>query len=183
MARQGGEPRLEGAGIIKNIARLSKHVTGAMYRRLIIYTLILILCLGTVCVGTIMLLGHFSHVERLAGETLALQLSVYERDVSNFFDYVAACGIKYSQELTSALESHLQSSALSFGELNGNPDAIEELENALYDISHGALKASDCSGVYYFLNATANPVLPGADRSKCGMYIKVALRQIGRAHV
>ena len=165
---------MKGAAVIKNIVRLSKHVTGAMYRRLIIYTLILILCLGTVCVGTIMLFGHFSHVERLAAETLALQLSVFERDVSNYFDYVAARGVKYSQDLTSALESHLQSSGLSFDTLNGNPDAIEELENALYDISHGALEASDCSGVYYLLNATVNPLLPGADRSKCGMYIKIA---------
>ena len=165
---------MEGAGIMKNITRLSKHLTGAMHRRLIIYTLILILFLGAVCVGTITLLGHFSLVERLASETLALQLSVFERDVANYFDFVAARGIKYSQELTSALEAHLQSSGLSFDALNGNPDAIEALENALYDISHSALEASDCSGVYYFLNATANPTLPGADRSKCGMYIKIA---------
>ena len=174
MARWGGETRLEGAGVIKKFTRLSKRVTGAMNRRLIAYTLILVLVLGVVCVGTVTLFGHFSHVELLAAETLALQLSVFERNVSNYFDFVAAHGIQYSKELTFALEAHLQESEISFGALNGAPDAIEKLENVLYDVSHDALKASDCSGVYYFLNATTNPALPGADRSKCGMYIKVA---------
>ena len=165
---------MKGAELIKKISRLRKYATSAMYRRLIIYTLILILCLGTVCIGTVMLFGQFSHVDRLASETLALQLSIFERDVSNYFDYVAARGIKYSRDLTSALEAHLKLSNISFIALSGNPDAIEELENALYDISHGALEASDCSGVYYLLNATANPGLPGAISSKCGMYIKIA---------
>ena len=165
---------MAGTRFMKNITRLLKYMTGAMHRRLIVYTFVLILFLGAVCVGTVTLLGHFANIEEHTAETLTLQLSVFERDITNYFDFVAARGVKYSQELANGLETWLEESGLSFGALNGNPDAIEQLEDALFDISHSALEASDCSGAYYSLNATANPALPGAARSKCGMYIKHA---------
>jgi len=145
-----------------------------MHRRLIIYTGVLIFLLSAIFMGAAMLFGRFSYVEQRTADTLALQLSVFERDMTNHFDYVAACGIKYSEDLAACLEAELLTLGISFDALNDDPDAIEGMQAALYGSVYRAFELSDCSGVYYLLNATANTLLPGADRSKCGMYIKIA---------
>ena len=151
-----------------------------MHKRLIVYTGVLILLLGAIFMGTALLFGRFSHVEQRTADTLALQLSVFERDMVNHFDYVAACGIKFSEDLAARLEEELSALGISFDALNDDPDTIEAMQAALYDTAHRAFVLSDCSGVYYMLDATANTSLPGADRSKCGMYTKIAYVNVTR---
>ena len=162
------------AGFKRYTTGVRDYLTGAMYRRLIIYTGLLLLLLGAIFMGAAMLFGRFSYVEQRTADTLALQLSVFERDMTNHFDFVAACGIKYSEDLSAHLEAELKALGISFDALNNNPDAIEGMQAALFDTVYRALELSDCSGVYYMLDATANTSLPGADRSKSGMYIKIA---------
>ena len=160
--------------LTNNVARARRYLTGAMHRRLIFYTFILVLLLGAIFMGTIVLFGRFSVVEQRAAETLALQLSVFESNITSHFDYVAARGIKFSEELAGCIETKLINDGAAFSALNGDPDAIEDMETALFDTMYRALELADCSGAYYMLDATANTSLPNADRSKCGMYIKIA---------
>ena len=156
------------------ITRTRDYLTGAMHRRLVFYTFVLVFLFGVIILGTTMLFGRFSYVELRTSETLALQLAVFERDITGHFDFIAARGIKYAGELAGCLESKLKEDGGSFASLNGNPDAITDIQTALYDTLHYALELADCSGVFYLLDVTANTSLPNADRSKSGMYVKIA---------
>jgi len=165
---------LRGIGIKNIITRARDYLTGAMHRRLVIYTFVLVFFVGVIFMGAATVFGRFSYVEQRTAETLSLQLAVFERDVTNHFDFIAARGIKFSGEITDCLEGELKARGISFASLNGNPDAIAGMQTALYDTLYHALELADCSGVFYLLDATANTSLPGADRSKSGMYVKIA---------
>ena len=154
------------AGFKRYTSGVRDYLNAAMHRRLIIYTVVLLLLLGAIFVGAAMLFGRFSYVAQRTADTLALQLSVFERDMTNHFDYVAACGIKYSEDLAACLEAELKSLGVSFGALSNDPGAIEGMQAALYATVHRAFQLSGCSGAYYLLDATANTSLPGAGRSK-----------------
>ena len=160
--------------LTNNVARARRYLTGAMHRRLIFYTIVLVFMLGAIFMGTVVLFGRFSVVEQRAAETLALQLSVFESNIASHFDYIAARGIKFSGELAARIEAKLKNDGTAFSALNDDPDAIEDMEAALFDTMYRAFELADCSGAYYLLDATANTSLPNADRSKCGMYIKIA---------
>ncbi len=156
------------------LARFKSFLTGAMKRRLIIYTLLFTFLLAGTFTGTIMLFGRFAQVDRQLARTLNLQLAVFEQDISDYFDNLAARGIVFSRQLSSHLESWLADSQFTFRALNGDPAAIAALQADLYTTLQDALAITDCSGAYYLLDLTANPDLPKATSSRSGMYIKLA---------
>ncbi|MDL2236501.1 hypothetical protein LJC56_01515, partial [Christensenellaceae bacterium OttesenSCG-928-K19] len=156
------------------IKKFIQGLTGTMQRRLLLYTFILILLLITIFMGIVMLFGRFSVIEQDTSASLSLHLSVYEQDISNYFDHVAARGIQMSEELSSKIGDWLEDEKYEFSELNGDPDAIASLEQTLNETIDTWLKQTDCSGVYFLFDATANPALPDADASRAGTYIKIA---------
>ncbi|NLA86444.1 MAG: hypothetical protein GX847_04010, partial [Clostridiales bacterium] len=145
-----------------------------MSRRLFFYTFTLFLLIGTILAGCIMLSGRFQVVERSTASMLETQLSVYEQNIRIHFDHTAALGLNMSADLSIQLEEWLEQEGFEFEDLNGNPDAIAQLELFLYSTLHQSIALTDCSGVYFLLDVTANPDLPGADRSKSGLYLKIA---------
>jgi DNA-binding CsgD family transcriptional regulator len=177
---RGGDGRLRISKLAGRAAHLHGYMAGAMRRRLVLYTFALVLLLGALMTGTVMMFGRLSIVEQMTAESLAIQLSVFEHDMAGYFDQVAAHGVKFSKELSSQLESTLKDEGLSFASLNGNPNAIASIEDALFGALRRALELADCSGAYFLLDATANTSLPGADRSKCGMYVKIANVNVSR---
>lgn len=145
-----------------------------MSRRLFLYTLTLFLLIGAILGGCILLSGRFFSVEQNTAAMLETQLSIYEQNIRIHFDHTAARGLRLSAELRMQLEAWLEQEELEFADLNGNPDAIAELESCLYPTIHQSIALTDCSGAYFLLDVTANPDLPGADHSKSGLYIRIA---------
>ncbi|MEA5002047.1 MAG: helix-turn-helix domain-containing protein [Christensenella sp.] len=156
------------------IKKFMQGLTGTMQRRLLLYTFILILLLITIFMGVVMLFGRFSVIEQDTSASLSLHLSVYEQDITSYFDHVAARGIQMSEELGSKISDWLKDEKYEFSELNGDPDAIALLEQTLNETIYTWLKQTDCSGVYFLFDATANPALPNAGSSRAGTYIKIA---------
>lgn len=161
-------------GFFAKLTRLRSFLTGAMKRRLIIYSLAFAALLGGTFTGAIMLFDRFALVDRQVARTLNLQLAVFEQDISEYFDILAARGIVFSRDLSSRLENWLADNQLSFNALNGQPAAIANLQADLYATLQQALSLTDCSGAYYLLDVTANPALAEAESSRSGMYIKLA---------
>ncbi len=145
-----------------------------MSRRLCLYTLALFILIGSILAGCILLSGRFFSVEHSTSSMLETQLAIYEKDIRIHFDHTAARGLSLSADLSMQLEKWLKEKDFEFKDLNGNPDAIAEVESFLYSTIHQAIALTDCSGAYFLLDVTANPDLPRADSSKSGLYIKIA---------
>jgi len=161
-------------GFFRSLAQMPQHAGRTLHRRLLLFSLVLVFLLSAVSMGSVMLFGRFSDVERSTGEKLAIQLSTYEKDITDYFDHVTARGIELSGNLSLQLEGTLESEGLAFSRLNGSRETIDRIEGALFDTLCQSLSLTDCSGVYFMLNATVNPALPDASRSKCGVYLKIA---------
>jgi len=123
---------------------------------------------------TFQLTNTFSVIEQDTSASLSLHLSVYDQDITSYFDHVAARGIQMSEELGTQIDCWLEDEKCEFSDLNGDPDGIASLEQTLNETIYTWLKQTDCSGVYFLFDATANPSLPDAESSRAGTYIKIA---------
>jgi len=130
----------------------------------------LVIFVSVLVFGGATLFGRFAVIDELFKHQLDAQLSIYEQDIANHYDNLAALGIRMSQNLSSELEADGYTPDV----LNGNSTAIESMESKLYDTLYKFLQLADCSGAYFFLDATVNPTLPDAENSKCGLYLKIA---------
>lgn len=153
---------------------IRSSVPQTMSRRLFLYTFVLFLLIGSILAGCLLLSGRFLSVERDTASMLATQLSIYEQNIAAHFDHTAARGLYLSSELNEQIEAWLEQNNLMFDDLSGNSNAITELEADLYSTLKQSLELTDCSGAYFMLNTTVNPTLPNADRSKSGLYLKIA---------
>jgi DNA-binding CsgD family transcriptional regulator len=151
-----------------------------MYGKLFLYTFALVLLLFSLFAGIALLLGKFSFASKQTSASLSIHLMEYEQDLTTFFDHVAARGIKMSLGLDLYLSDWLNANGMEFSRLNGNPGAIMDLTDGLYETLYRWLTLTDCSGAFFFLDATVNTDIPKAGRSKCGIYIKIANVNIQR---
>lgn len=157
------------------IAWKVSHERGqSIRRRLILYMLSLCLLLVMISCGCMVTLGHFSKVEQMIHSQLSTQLSLYEKDITTHYDNVAARGIQLSQSLSSQIEGELKNNGLNFANLNNNSNAINRMEDSLYDTLYQSMLLTDCSGGFFLLNATVNTQALSSGNSNCGLYLKVA---------
>jgi DNA-binding CsgD family transcriptional regulator len=166
--------------LTKKAAAFSGFRGKTMRHRLLFYTLILLLLLGTVLTGGIMLFGKFSAVERETEAMLNTQLSIYEHDLKIHFDQLAARGIRLSKELSSGLKEYLDKNGLHFSDLKGNADAIVEAQIRLYEPLRLGIETTDCSGAFFMLDTSAGREDSSPGQSKSGLYFKIGNLNVGR---
>ena len=142
-------------------------------RRLFSYMLLLVCLLLLVLVTGMFLLGQFNSTEQNTFDALDMQMEVFEKDILNHFDSIAAAGVNLSENMTVFLESYLQLHELSFADLTDNSERITELQSMMLEPLMQQLKQEDCSGVFVMLDTTINSTLPDADISRAGMYLKI----------
>jgi DNA-binding NarL/FixJ family response regulator len=102
-----------------------------------------------------------------------MQMEVFEKDIINHFDSIAAAGVNLSKNMTIFLESYLQLHELSFADLTDNSERITELQSRMLEPLLQQMKQEDCSGVFVMLDTTINSTLPDADTSRAGIYLKI----------
>ena len=151
-----------------------------MGRRLLVYTLILLLLIGTLFIGSIMLLGRFSAVERETEAMLKTQLSIYQHDLSIHFDQLAARGIRLSKDLSLGLKEWLDEKNMSFADLEGNADDLVDLQLRLYETLRLGIEKTDCSGAFFMLDTSASRDNLSSNKSKSGLYLRICNLNIGR---
>ena len=80
--------------------------------------------------------------------------------------------IALSHELSDELADYLSDGNLEFGDLNDSPDRIAELEERAYSALYTTLQTSECSGVYFTFDVTANTGIEQAETSRAGLYLR-----------
>lgn len=148
------------------------HQEQSLKRRLFAYMLLLVMLLFFTLLAGLLLFGRFSNTKRDFFQILELQMEVFEKDMTTYFDEVAAMGIHLSRNLTDTLETSLADNQVSFSTLTDNNDAITQIEDAMLDPLCQYLRQSNCSGAFVLLETTINSSIENADSSRSGLYIQ-----------
>lgn len=145
----------------------------SLKRKLFSYMLLLVCLLLLVLVMGMFLLGQFNSTEQNTFDALDMQMEVFEKDITNHFDSIAAAGVNLSKNMTVFLESYLQLQELSFFDLTDNSKSIADLQTAMLAPLLQQLKQEDCSGVFVMLDTTINSSVENAETSRTGLYLKI----------
>ncbi len=84
----------------------------------------------------------------------------------------SAQAVFLSKVLSINLEKRFAEYHLSISDLNGKPDMLTEILGDEVDGLLSSLAKTECTGVFFVLNATANPLAKGAATSRAGLYIR-----------
>ena len=145
----------------------------SLKKKLFGYMLLLAMVLIITLLSGFVLFGRFDSVEKTAHDALDLQMDVFEKDVFQHFDDLAAASIRLSRSMTELLEAHLKKNGLEFDDLADSETGIADVQRSIIDPIRDTLLQEDCSGVFVLLNTTVNTQLSGAEGSRAGVYLQV----------
>ena len=144
-----------------------------MRRRLILYFISLLIILLSAVFAFLAAAGLFWSVESETEALLNAYLNEYSARVQSHIDGVAAQSVRLSQNLSVLIDQVLAEQGVAFSSLNDKPQSIADLENAAYGIAEQSLYMAAASGVFFVLDVSANTGIPGAEKSKSGLHIKI----------
>ena len=149
-----------------------QHSRRSLRRKLFGSMLLLAAILMCFLASGLFLSGRFSSTKKETAQALALQMEVFERDISSYWEKTAVLGIHLSQEMTGLLEDYLTDHNIPFEGLTDSPDHIAGLQETVIGPLCQSLRQSDCSGAFVFFNATVNSHIEYAEQSRSGLYIQ-----------
>lgn len=149
-----------------------RHTEWTLKRKLFGYMLLLAALPLFVLVIGLSLFGRLGITEKSMYESLDIQMEILEKDVSSHFDYLAAAGIRLSEDMTGILEQYLKKQQMSFADLEDSDADLAVLQEQMIEPLKQKLLQEDCSGIYVMLDATVNPMLDGSEFSKSGLYLQ-----------
>ena len=153
-------------------SRLMNGSGQSLKRKLFSYMFLLVCLLLLVLVTGMFLLGQFNSTAKDTFDALDMQMEVFEKDIVNHFDSIAAAGVNLAQNMTSFLEEYLREHSLSFSDLTDNSTELAALQSMLLEPLMQQLRQEDCSGVFVMLDTTVNSTVANSDTSRCGLYLK-----------
>ncbi len=143
-----------------------------LQRRLLMFFLLFLVAVMAALFIILFACGFFS--AGLREQTLFLdnELGHLSDDVSKNFASVSLEGVALSRRLSEYLDKTLADKEIRPSELQAAPEEIEPLLDGCFDMLTSALEKNRASGAYIVLDATVNPSLPGAARSRAGVFLK-----------
>ena len=148
--------------VYEAVSRSSAPSRWSLKRRLFSYMMLLVCLLLLFLVTALFLTDQFDNIEENTYDALEMQIKVFEKDITDHFDAVAAAGISLSQTVTELVEDYLTEHDLRFSDLTDNADAITALQSMLLKPMLQQLSQENCSGIYVILDATVNSSLAHA---------------------
>lgn len=148
-----------------------RNTKWTMRTKLLYYMLLLALILLFALFSGILMLGRFDSASKDMGETLDFQMSVFEKDMTNYFETLAASSIDLSHYVSGYIDNDKDIADVNFDNLTDNPEKIEEIQSSLIKNLSQKLETQNCSGIFVMLNATVNSQAVNADLSRTGVYL------------
>lgn len=142
-----------------------------MQKKLIFYMIILALIIIFALFTGIMVIGRFDSAEKNIQNSLDFQMEAFEKDMSDYFNSLAASSIDLSSHITDFIELDREISGANFKNLTDNPEKIEQVQTALLGQLSQKLQYHNCSGIFVMLDATVNSQVENAAFSRTGLYL------------
>ncbi len=144
----------------------------SMRRRLMIYLFTIMLFFALLIAMLLLLFGAIDpigyEIERALDNQLENSANTIERQSND----QAAYALAFSQQITAAVKDELADAGITFDQLRNTSDALESMQDKLFEIVNNNMLLTPCSGAFCFLNTTVNDTLP--DKSYSGLYLKFA---------
>lgn len=141
---------------IKSLVKQFKEEGLSMRRRFAVYVFSLICLFLAVIIILLNLFGILNPTDRQIMNDLNAQLSACSNSIESDCDELAACAISFSGQLSDSIQNYLTENNISFEELENNSEALDDLQDRLYDSVYLNMQVAPASGAFYILDTTAN---------------------------
>ncbi len=142
----------------------------SMRRRFAFYVFSVICLFLAVIIILLNLFGILNPTDRQIMNDLSAQLSACSDSIEGDCDELAACAISFSGQLESSIQNYLTENNISFSDLEDDSEALDSLQNRLYDAVYLNMQVAPASGAFYILDTTANSGFE--TRLYSGIYLK-----------
>lgn len=157
---------------IKSLVKQFKAEGLSMRRRFAVYVFSVICLFLAVIIILLNLFGILNPTDRQIMNDLNAQLSACSDSIEGDCDELAACAISFSGQLEQSIQDYLTENHVSFEELENNSEALDALQNRLYDSVYLNMQVAPASGAFYILDTTAK------DNSDAPLYSGIYLKYI-----
>lgn len=157
---------------IKSLIKQFKEEGLSMRRRFAFYVFSVICLFLAVIIILLNLFGILNPTNRQIMNDLGAQLSACSDSIESDCDELAACAISFSGQLSESIQDYLTENNLTFDELKNNSEALDALQNRLYDSVYLNMQVAPASGAFCILDTTAN------SNSKTELYSGIYLKYI-----
>ncbi len=141
---------------IKSVLKQLKTEGLSMRRRFAFYVFSIICLLFAVIFIMLNLFGILNPTDRQIMNDLNARLSDCSDRIERECDELAACAISFSGQLEATIHDYLTENNIGFDELKNNPEALDALQNKMYDSVYLNMQLAPASGAFYILDTTAN---------------------------
>ena len=141
---------------IKSLVKQFKTEGLSMRRRFAFYVFSVICLFLAVIIILLNLFGILNPTNRQIMNDLNAQLSACSDSIESDCDELAACAISFSGQLSDSIQNYLTENHISFDGLENNSEALDALQNRLYDSVYLNMQVAPASGAFCILDTTAN---------------------------
>ncbi len=141
---------------IKSLVKQFKAEGLSMRRRFTFYVFSVICLFLAVIIILLNLFGILNPTNRQIMNDLNAQLSACSDSIESDCDELAACAISFSGQLSDSIQNYLTENHISFDELENHSEALDALQNRLYDSVYLNMQVAPASGAFCILDTTAN---------------------------
>ena len=141
---------------IKSLVKQFKAEGLSMRRRFTFYVFSVICLFLAVIIILLNLFGILNPTNRQITNDLNAQLSACSDSIESDCDELAACAISFSGQLSDSIQNYLTENHISFDELENHSEALDALQNRLYDSVYLNMQVAPASGAFCILDTTAN---------------------------
>ncbi len=143
-----------------------------MRKKLIGYMLLLAALLLLVVFIGLFLVGRYESASKSYQELLEIQMAIFEKDTSAYWESLAAESIDLSEHMRGIVEQALDKEGISPDDLNGSGDRIAQLQDAMIEPLKQRLGRQNCSGILVLLDATMGGNEEKQAISRTGLYLQ-----------
>ncbi len=155
---------------IRSLLKQFKAEGLSMRRRFAVYVFSMICLFLAVVIILLNLFGILDPTDRQIMNDLDALLSACSDSIESDCDELAACAISFSGQLSDSIQNYLTENNISFDELENDSEALDTLQNRLYDPVYLNMQVAPASGAFYILDTTAKDNSDGPLYS--GIYLK-----------
>lgn len=155
---------------MRHVLEKLNYANRSMKHKLVIYMAAMGLLLAAVLLVSLQILGRINTPGEELSKSMSIQMEVFRSDMASLWRNVSGMSTHLSKDMTDILEDTLAEQGMTFSELDGNLDAISQVEEALLEPLCQYARQTDCSGAFVILEAAIGVSSGEADRS--GLYVQ-----------
>ena len=158
--------------LIKNKLQKSSKSGIPMDIRLFLFLIVLVLTIILGVIAILLLTGTFTAGLSESEKIIEDELLHASKRISQQYVQFSSQAIEFSKGLSDSIEKKTGELGISLSNLQQHPEALEEILAGEFERALFSLQLSKSSGVFVILDATVNPYLPNAEKSRAGLYLR-----------